>query len=1023
MLKRLSTLVMCAGLSFSALGQDHVSQTDNLNLFENALDLYQKQKYSAARRLFSEYLSKDEQSERSVQAQYYLGVCDLELDHPEFEQEMSELIEKYPNHSLSLRAYTDIGSYYYSRGDYKKAVKYFRKNLRNMDMEDPANMEKAYQLAYSYFAVEQYDEAGKIFSFLKKGVHAYAYKASYYAGYINYRNGNLKEAFEDLNKASQDPDIRPETYVMIPGIYYQQGKYDQVISFVADLEKRREAVPSDLKLFAGESYFQKKDYEQAQKYFGEYIKNNKAAARDVHYRMGYSLFKTDKPAMSVAYLSKAADGADTLAQVSAYHLGISYIKLNRKELAIAAFDKCRKLEYDPAMQELGAFYYTKVSYDASDYTSTIQGSEFYFEKFPNGTHGQDVYNFSTEAYLNTGDYDKALMHFNKIRNKNRQIKEAYQEIAFNKGVENYNDGKFEEAVNMLNQSLLYPYDSKLKNSAYFWQGEIYSYGRKYPQALASYKQVEPNATEYARAQYGTGYALYNSKEYSKAADAFSSYLSSGRDQNRERKADAHVRLADCQYINKDFQQALRNYDLAVSTSPDNKSLDYIMYQKGNTYRAYGRSNEAVEQLEMLVKNFPTSSHRDKALYQLGNIYAENARWRQAIQFFSKLIDDHKNSQLLLPTYAERALAFKNMGSPEMAIDDYKKILDTSMTSEYAKSAIQTLTEISNQGTPVKDLATYRARYEKENPESTALLKVDYDNAKKLFLDGQYADAIIALERFIKQAPKGEIRDDAYLTLGNCYKSLGRMEESIKAFEGVEGNELRPNAVRRIADAHYALGHYAEASNAFMELKRISNKSLYTELAYAGLMRSYFMLNDWAASKTYVDKIISDKMRRYQLEAELYRGKILVKQKKYDAAIVELNNITTKSDSKYGAEAQYLIGLSLRLKDDLKNSTQELINVRKKYASYSTWVYEAYILIAENYYDEDNTFQAKATLKSVIENSESDYHKKKAQELLNQIEADEAEEAAEAAKDSTKSVSTAKPEKQVAEDNAKPANKK
>lgn len=88
-----------------------------------------------------------------------------------------------------------------------------------------------------------------------------------------------------------------------------------------------------------------------------------------------------------------------------------------------------------------------------------------------------------------------------------------------------------------------------------------------------------------------------------------------------------------------------------------------------------------------------------------------------------------------------------------------------------------------------------------------------------------------------------------------------------------------------------------------------------------------------------------------------------------------------SGGKEGAEAQYSIGLMLREQQQYEQSTAELIKVRNEYEGYTNWIYKAFLLVADNYIAIDNTFQAKATLQSIIDNSVDPEVVAKAQEKL------------------------------------------
>ncbi len=965
MQKRILLLFITSMYAMMVQGQNTLAETAEDVLFRNALNLYDKRQYTGAYRKFNRYIAQNPTPPRATEAQFYAAFCALELQNPDGITQLTELTQANPAHPQSRQAYYRLGNYYYNKGNYRQTIDYLEKaNITNVVTD--ADLKASFQLGYAYFHLNRYAQAKPILNLVKGGNHAYAEMASYYAGHIAYQEGNNELALKDLEVAGRGRAFRTESNILRATIFYRQKKYDEVLFFVQELESQGEVIPEELSLLAGECYFDKKDYENAIRYMEPYVKlYPKQSGRGVNYRLGYSYFKTDQRQQAVKYLSIAADGADTLAQVSGYHLGISYISLGEKQLAIAAFDKCRRLTYEPRMQEKGGYYYVKVNFDLEYFSRVIEGAEYYEKTFPRGEHLQEIYSFSTEAYTQTGDYTKALQGIRQINPKSDKIKAAYQRIAYNKAVQHYGDLEFREAANMLKEALRYPMDEEFTNLSYYWLGEIYSFANRYDTALLFYQLVKKNTLQYDKALYGLGYSYYNTQQYEQAIPFFRSYIQESRDTNRDKKLDALVRLADCYYVGKNYENALNVYNAALQSESSLSS--YIHYQKGVTYKAYGRLNDANISLDRVINDFPDSKHRDNALFEKAQIYFENGRREASIEWFSKLINEHPESNLLLYAYARRALAYTMIEQPANAVADYKKILDTNPKHKMAESAIQSLQEINAKGYAVNDLNTYLRIFKEANPASTATLAQEFELAKIPFNNGQYERAIISLKSFILKAEKTRYADDAYYMLGYCYEILGEKQKAIESYEFVQG-DFKARAVRNLANLEFEIKNYSKAISYYLDLPNLTEQKRYLEASLDGLMRSYYEIEDYEAVQIYARRILDENIVKYKTGAQLYLGKVLYAQDRFAEAIVQLQRTTQTAQDENGAQAQYYIGLALRKQGLYEESTQALINVRKNYEGYLKWVYEAFLLIADNYTDLGNTFQAKATLNSIVENS-------------------------------------------------------
>ncbi|MEN7549156.1 tetratricopeptide repeat protein [Rapidithrix thailandica] len=980
---RLFLVLLLIGFAHAkSWGQNTLTEVHEDLHYRNGLEFFEKKKYAASQHSFERYLALGYTDDRAIQAEYYVGLCALKLRNPNFESLILAFVEKHPTHHLTREAYIDLGSYYFDKGQFLPAQEYLEKaRIENLVTE--RDIEASYKLAYAYFELGKNREAKKIFKVIKGGSHPYAAHSSYYYGYLSYLDGEYEEAIQNLERASQHPDLRKDSYVLLPSIYYKQRKFDKVLAYAQEIEARGEEVPLELQLLVGDVYYEQEDYTQAAKYLEEYMQSNQAEVdRGEYYRVGYANFKTGNKHAAAKYLSNAADGQDTLAQVAAYHLGICYLSLDEKEMAVAAFDKVRRLEHDEQIQELGAYYFAKASFDVADFRTAVEAGKFYIDNFPDGTHTQEVFSIASEAFLHSGDYEEALRYIANVKSDDPRFQAAYQQIAFNKAVQDYNDENYGEAVRTLKMSLRYPMNQEVTHATNYWLGEIYSFGNKYDTALVYFQRVPTSSSYNQKAQYGRGYALYNTKKYEQALYQFSNYIQHSSDADKNKKVDALMRLGDCYYVTKNYENALRVYQVAL----DNGSvdMDYIHFQMGMTYKQYGRFNDANRSFDKVIYEHNQSKYREEAYYQKAMVFFENARRAEAVSWFSKILAEYPNSVLVPYVYSKRALSYKLQNNLAQAANDYKKIIDLYPRHKVAESAIQSLQEINSQGYAVQDLALYIQKFTRANPESDVTLLAAYEAAKRPFDNGNYREAVVSLGNFIKSTQRSRYTGDAYYYLGYSYNLLDNQNLALKSYKEVEGS-LRVRAVREIAELEFQNENYSEALQYYLELQKLADKKRYTEQALSGLVRCYFELNDFEATNIYAKQILDEKISRYQTLALLYLGKVQLAQGAYIQAVKQFQLTTTSAEDKYAAEAQYLIGMALRKQGNLEESTQALIDVRNKFDSYPEWIYEAYLLIAENYIDLGNKFQAKATLNSIVENSKDPVYQERAKNRLAELE--------------------------------------
>ena len=134
-----------------------------------------------------------------------------------------------------------------------------------------------------------------------------------------------------------------------------------------------------------------------------------------------------------------------------------------------------------------------------------------------------------------------------------------------------------------------------------------------------------------------------------------------------------------------------------------------------------------------------------------------------------------------------------------------------------------------------------------------------------------------------------------------------------------------------------------------------NERLNTELAYnyAKQVINLDKTDDWLMSKA---KII---IARHEFSAGNY-----AKSKTTFEKVVEL------SDYDEGAEAKYYLAYLTYLDDSLALAEKMIFELAESYTS-DYFIAKAFILLADIYVVQENDFQAKATLESIIENHDGE----------------------------------------------------
>ena len=229
-------LVVLMFLTLNIQGQRSTIYTNDLAEYNNALELLDKEKFSAAQEAFAGVVKKsdDLNSEVTVNSKYYHAYCGLKLFHEDSEALLIDFINSYPESPKVKKAYFHLGQYKFRKKKYKDALDWFEK-IDQYDLSNEELSEYYFKVGYCHFMEEDYHRASKNLFEIKDADTKYTAPARYYYAHIAY----LQEKYESSLKTFLMLEDHPKFAKIVPyyvtQIYYLQGRYDSLIAYAPAL--------------------------------------------------------------------------------------------------------------------------------------------------------------------------------------------------------------------------------------------------------------------------------------------------------------------------------------------------------------------------------------------------------------------------------------------------------------------------------------------------------------------------------------------------------------------------------------------------------------------------------------------------------------------------------------------------------------------------------------------------------------------------------------------------------------------
>jgi len=999
--KHILSIAFLLFITVGSFAQKTTIYTHSNSNYNEALELYDKEKFSAAQEVFGNVLNNiaDNKSEVAVNSRYYHALCGLELFNNDAENLLVEFINTYPESPKVKLAYFHLGRYKFRKKKYDEANEWFAK----IDVYDLNNEELAeyhFKSGYSHFMEEEYDKASKALFEIKDIDTKYTQPARYYYAHIAYLQKNYESAlltFKSLESSEKFARIVP--YYIIQ-IYYLQKKYDDIIAYAPPLLEK--AIPkraAEIARLLGEAYYNTKQYAKAIPYLARFQKEKAyESTRADKYQLGYAYYKSDSCQLAIKWLKKSITQPDSLTQTAHYHLAECYLKTNEKKYARNSFRLASQMDFDPQIKEDALFSFAKIAYELSyhPYNDAIKAFEEFINTYPKSEKLSNAYTFLVTVYFTTKNYKAALISLENIKQLDPQLQEAYQKIALYRGIELFNNRKYNEAIINFNKSDKYPVNKKVKAENMYWRAEANYRTESYIASINEYKKYifEPAAlasNKLNKAHYNIGYGYFKLKEYKNANQWFRKYVQNAKSEETKIKNDALNRVGDCFFINKEYKAAIEYYDKAAMLGVD--KVDYSLYQSAVVNGVIGDYPDKVNLLKTLINRKQKSHLLDDAIFQLGKTQLILKKNDEALANFILLINEHPNSPYLSQALVKQGLIHYNKKEDEKALIAFKRVV-----KDYPKTAeaTESLDKIKKIYIDKGQLAPYEEYLTSIGGADSSLMVLDadyYEVAENSYMSGDCKKAVNDLTRYIEKYNSGTYLLNAHYYKADCENRSGFINEALIDYGFVLNqpkNKFTETALLKSALINTDLGNLEKAAENYSKLEYLADIQENVFKAQVAQMRLNYELKNYDAAVKYAELIINKDIDDALLitEAHLIYAKSMMDQDDYNLALKEFT-IASTSANKFGAEGKYHVAYILYLRGENDNCETEVFSLIKKFPSYGYWIGKSLILLADNYVAKADLFQAKVTLQNVIDNSKFPELVNTASEKLTIIEQDEA----------------------------------
>ena len=928
------------------------AQSSKIN---QAFDFFNQKQFSLAQSLFEETDGET--------ALFYNARCSQELELEDAKELFEKLISDFPfsvHYDAAISCLADI---HFSNGDFSESIVYL---LNIQTLSD----KQRFNLAYSYFQLDSLKTARYNFSKLLDKESDYQSPSKYYYAHISYQLQNYQTSLKWFKELQVDKKFKKIVPYYIAQIYYFLEDYDVLIEYLYPIvDQVIESRKTEVNRLLGEAYYREKDYLNAAKFLKIYADLSTDLKESERFMLGFSYYQIGDYLLAVENLDKIILGNDKQSQISSYYLGASYLRLNKNNFALQSFKKASKMNFDIKIKEESLFNYAKLAYEQDlPFENALSIFNDFSLSSSSDNKKEHIKSLSVSLLRGTSNYNEA---YNSLKSKNslsNKEKVMLQELTFFLAVQEFNNKNFNDAILFFEESINSAENPRLLSAAEIWLADSYYQLSDYKSAQNIYSKQYILANDFLTSlnTYNKAYTLFKLEQYSQATKVFRQFVKLSKDSMFLN--DSYLRIADCYYMQKDFILAEKYYNKSLVLNLFD--VDYALCQRSICFGVMGDDNQRIKLLSELAKNFSNSAYFDDALFLIAEHKKNSNLFSEALLFYDSVLTNTINDNLKAKSHLGKAVIYFNNDKVNNAISEYKFVVENFQNGSYFKEALLGLKAIYVGIAKVDEYISFINTIPKYKISVSEQDSLSYSAAFIKFSEQDFKTAKEAFTKYIDEFKEGIFINDAHYYNANSMLILGDSIETTKSYKYLVENKVNhylEEALLYLSRLYFKKEDYLISNAYYSSLDSIaSNNSIKREscvrlmygyeyidsknaMEYATKVLQFDKIDNWLVSKAKI--IIS----RYDFElGNYFKAKNILRE------IVELDN------NSEGAEAMYNLIYLTYLDDSLSLAEKLIFEMPNKFSD-DLYIAKSFILLSDIYLKQNNKFQAKATLESIIEN--------------------------------------------------------
>ena len=998
-LVQLLTFFSLALVSMHLQGQATRSTASPQLVLNKARQLFDEGQYQTASIFVEDYLSSHEAkgllTKNDAEELAYIRIASGVIQHEVIAVELATAkVNKAENRLTAVKLAYHLGHYYFSLAMYPETI-FFLEMTDKLYLSKEEGQRVAFEKGVSYFSQKKFDNAKPYFKqLLDEKSSTYTADVQYYLGFVAFSERQYKEALEWFQAIEKDPRYALAVPFYLAYIYHENGQDAKAISYGENYLKAGDGLHnSEMLQLLASIYFNKGDQQRAVVLYEKAISSGIVLNPVQRFELGSGYHFTGKFTKAVEQLKPLSAGKDTVALQSMYILGHTYLQLSEKSNARSAFQYCISGNIGADKKEIARFMIAKLSLDMGFEDQALQGLSNFVNDFPSSAYVKEANDLLLSYYARTNNFRQALVLLERIGSFSASYKSLAPRIFFGRGIELVNDLQYPAADKMM-ESIAAFKNTPFYALSLFWRGELALRNEQFEKAikfLQDYLKMPTKPVGEANeenALYNIGYAFFEMEDYAKAAPFFEKIYAGNRNVSPEIKGEAMLRAADCAFMEKNIGKAKTIYTIVQNNKGE--GADYASFQLALIEGIKSPANKILL-LKAAENQYSSSAYLPLITMEIGDTHMAEEEFENAIPYLKRIPSlVEKDDEMIPASLLKLGIAYYNLDKIEEAISQYKTLVKEYPASAQAAEAIESAQSLYVDNGRIDEYQQFLEAGGKtiDQIQKDSLL---FRFVQTTYADGKPQASLNALDEYLRKFPNGLFIAEVLNYKGELlvkdkdWKAAAQLYDLLAS---IGTSKYQEKALRMAAKLYFfELKDYAAALKQFTQLSRLTTKADVLIESLRGEVRSFYYLKQWVQGRDASNALMSNAAANQddQSFAETVLGYAAQAENKFENSIASFSKVVVNNQSSLAAEARHQLAMNAFKLGNWDAAEKAALASIENSGSYEFWITRSYMLLGDIFLEQKDFFNAKATLKSVVENCSIAELKLEASEKLKAVE--------------------------------------